>query len=102
MISLRSRNVISFLSLPYCLAVIILKLRNKEVKKMSVERMVLAFAGSFILISLIFSELFSPYWLLFTAFVGANLLQSAFTGFCPLAKILKALGAKPNCETFKY
>jgi Inner membrane protein YgaP-like, transmembrane domain len=84
------------------LAVIILRLRNKEVKKMSVERMVLAFAGSFILISLIFSELFSPYWLLFTAFVGANLLQSAFTGFCPLAKVLKAFGVKPSSETFRY
>ncbi len=69
---------------------------------MSIERMVLAFAGSFILISLVFSELFSPYWLLFTAFVGANLLQSAFTGFCPLARILKALGVKPGSETFKY
>ena len=69
---------------------------------MSVERMVLAFAGSFILISLILSQLFSPYWLLFTAFVGANLLQSAFTGLCPLAKILKALGARPSSEMFKY
>ncbi len=69
---------------------------------MSIERMVLAFAGSFILISLILSRLVSPYWLLFTAFVGANLLQSAFTGFCPLAKILRALGAKPGGETFKY
>lgn len=74
----------------------------KEVEKMSIERLVLAFAGSFILISLILSRLFSPYWLLFTAFVGANLLQSAFTSFCPLAKILKALGAKPSGETFKY
>ncbi len=65
--------------------------------------MVLAFAGSFILISLILSQLVSPYWLLFTAFVGANLLQSAFTGFCPLAKILKALGAKPGgSNPFKY
>jgi len=63
----------------------------KEVEKMSIERLVLAFAGIFILISLILSRLFSPYWLLFTAFVGANLLQSAFTGFCPLAKIFKAL-----------
>ena len=68
---------------------------------MSIERMVLAFAGSFILISLILSQLFSPYWLLFTAFVGVNLLQSAFTGFCPLAKILKAMGAEPG-QTFKY
>jgi hypothetical protein len=69
---------------------------------MSIERMVLAFAGSFILISLIFSQIFSLYWLLFTTFVGFNLLQSAFTGFCPLAKILKALGAKPTGDTFKY
>ena len=69
---------------------------------MSIERMVLAFAGSFVLVSLILAQLFSPYWLLFTAFVGANLLQSAFTGFCPLAKILKTFGVKPNCETFKY
>jgi len=48
---------------------------------MSIERMVLAFAGGFVLISLILSRFFSPYWLLFTAFVGANLLQAAFTGF---------------------
>jgi hypothetical protein len=69
---------------------------------MSMERMVLlAFAGAFILMSLISSWVFSPYWLLFTAFVGANLLQSAFTGFCPLAKILKAMGAKPSGEIFK-
>jgi hypothetical protein len=73
----------------------------KEVEKMSIERMVLAFAGSFVLISLILSQLFSPYWLLFAAFVGANLLQSAFTGFCPLAKILKAFGAKPSSDTYK-
>ncbi|MBP1742370.1 MAG: sulfurtransferase [Deltaproteobacteria bacterium] len=68
---------------------------------MSIERMVLAFAGTFILVSLILSRFFSPYWLLFTAFVGANLLQAAFTGFCPLAKILKAPGAKPRGDTFK-
>ncbi len=68
---------------------------------MSVERMVLAFAGSFILISLILSQVWSPYWLFFTAFVGANLFQTAFTGFCPLAMILKALGVKPNSDTFK-
>ncbi|MBU0768945.1 MAG: DUF2892 domain-containing protein, partial [Proteobacteria bacterium] len=38
----------------------------------------------------------SHYWLWLTAFVGANLLQSAFTGFCPLAKLLKLLGIKPG------
>ncbi len=63
---------------------------------MSVDRMVLAFAGVFILGSLLLSQIHHPYWLFFTAFVGANLFQSAFTGFCPLAKILKALGVKPG------
>ncbi len=61
---------------------------------MSIDRMVLMFAGLFILGSVILSQIHSPYWLLFTAFVGANLFQSSFTGFCPLAKILKAMGVK--------
>ena len=63
---------------------------------MSIDRLVLAFAGTFILVSLVLSQLHSQNWLWFTAFVGANLLQAAFTGFCPLAKILKALGARPG------
>ncbi len=63
---------------------------------MSIDRMVMAFAGSFILISLSLAHWHSPYWLWFTAFVGANLLQAAFTGFCPLAIILKKLGVKPG------
>jgi hypothetical protein len=63
---------------------------------MNMDRLVMAFAGCFILISLLLSRFHSPYWLWFTAFVGANLLQSAFTGFCPLAKILKSLGVKPG------
>lgn len=63
---------------------------------MSIDRIVLAFAGAMILLSLALAQLHSPYWLWFTAFVGANLLQSAFTGFCPLARIVKALGAKPG------
>ena len=63
---------------------------------MNIDRLVLRFAGSFVLVSLLLSWLHSPYWLWFTAFVGANLLQASFTGFCPLAKILKALGFKPG------
>ena len=63
---------------------------------MSLDRVIMAFAGSMILISLLLSQLFSHYWLWLTAFVGANLLQSSFTGFCPLAKILKPLGVKPG------
>ena len=69
---------------------------------MVIERMVLAFAGSFILISLALARFHSPYWLLFTAFVGVNLLQSAFTGFCLLARILKAFGREPLTDIFRY
>jgi hypothetical protein len=63
---------------------------------MSIDRMVMAFAGAMILISIFLSLVHSTYWLFFTAFVGANLFQAAFTGFCPLAIILKKLGIKPG------
>jgi len=59
---------------------------------MNVDRAVLAFAGTMILISLLLAWIFSPYWLLFTAFIGLNMLQSAFTGFCPAAMIFRRLG----------
>ena len=61
---------------------------------MSVDRIVIAFAGSMVLLSLVLAYLFSPWWFLLTAFVGLNLLQSAFTGFCPLAIILKKAGCQ--------
>ena len=64
---------------------------------MSIDRIVFAVAGSFILISLLLAHYHSENWLWFTAFVGANLLQSAFTGLCPMAMILKKLGVKPGC-----
>lgn len=67
---------------------------------MNVARMVMAFAGILILISLLLAVLWSHYWLWLTAFVGANLLQSAFTGFCPIAKLFKRLGARPD-EAFR-
>ena len=63
---------------------------------MNVDRLVMAFAGSFILISLLLALVHSHYWLWFTAFVGANLLQAAFTGFCPLAKVFRFFGLKPG------
>lgn len=63
---------------------------------MSIDRIVMAFAGTVILLSLVLSQLHNVNWLWLAAFVGANLLQSAFTGFCPLAMILKAVGAKPG------
>jgi len=58
--------------------------------------MVMAFAGVMILVSLLLSQLHSDYWLWLTAFVGANLFQASFSGFCPLAKLLKMLGLKPG------
>ncbi len=63
---------------------------------MNIDRAVIAFAGAVVLVTVLLSVFHSPYWLWFTGFVGANLLQSAFTGFCPLAKILSALGLKPG------
>jgi hypothetical protein len=67
---------------------------NQRRENMTLDRMVLAFAGSFILISLLLSLVHSHYWLWVSAFVGANLLQSSVTGFCPLAIILKFFGVK--------
>ena len=61
---------------------------------MSIDRAVMAFAGVMILLSLALAELHSPYWLWFTAFVGANLFQASFTGFCPAAIVFKRLGAR--------
>ena len=61
---------------------------------MNLDRLVFTVAGSFILLSVLFSVFHSPYWLFFTAFVGANLLQASFTGFCPLAVLLKKAGVK--------
>ena len=61
---------------------------------MSIDRIVMAFAGTMVLLSLLLAQLFSPWWLVLTAFVGVNLLQAAFTGLCPLAMALKRYGAK--------
>ncbi|HET9106931.1 MAG TPA: DUF2892 domain-containing protein [Steroidobacteraceae bacterium] len=63
---------------------------------MTIDRIVLAFAGTVVLLGLLLGVLVSPWWLLLAGFVGLNLLQSAFTGFCPLARILKRLGIKPG------
>ncbi len=63
---------------------------------MTIDRAVIAFAGTVILLSLMLSQLHHPGWLWLTAFAGANLLQSAFTGLCPLARVLKAMGVKPG------
>jgi hypothetical protein len=63
---------------------------------MNIDRLVFAFAGVMILVSLVLGYTVSPYWLLLGAFVGLNMLQAAFTGFCPLAMILRKLGIAPG------
>jgi len=63
---------------------------------MSIDRIVLAFAGTMIILSLALGYFVSPYWLALAAFVGVNLFQAAFTGFCPLALILKKAGVRPG------
>ena len=73
---------------------------------MTVERLIRIFAGSFILLSLALGVEASPvfvskWWLAFTAFVGANLLQFGFTNFCPLGWILRKAGvpeSRPVCS----
>ena len=59
---------------------------------MKVDQAVFAFAGIMVLLSVALAYLVSPWWLLLTVFVGANMLQAAFTGFCPAAMIFKRLG----------
>ncbi len=63
---------------------------------MNIDRIVLAFAGSVVTISLALAYFFSSWWLLLTLFVGLNLLQSAFTQWCPLVWILRRAGV-PAC-----
>jgi hypothetical protein len=63
-------------------------------ERMKLENGVRVFAGIMILISVLLTALVSKWWLLFTAFIGVNLIQSAFTGVCPAAAILKKIGLK--------
>ena len=63
---------------------------------MNIDQTVFAFAGTMIVTSVVLSQLHSLHWLWLAVFVGANMFQAAFTGFCPLAKILKAMGKEPG------
>lgn len=63
-------------------------------KKMTAERVLMAFAGFMVLLSVVLTWYVHPYWLWLTVFVGANLFQSAFTGFCPAMMVIKKLGLK--------
>ena len=63
---------------------------------MNIDRVVMAFAGGMILISVVLAVAVNIWWLLLATFVGLNLLQAAFSTFCPLALILKRLGVAPG------
>lgn len=64
---------------------------------MNLDRAVLALAGTITLVSALLAALVSPWWLLLTAFVGLNLLQSSITGFCPAAVIFRRFGLTSGC-----
>lgn len=66
----------------------------ESAKSVSIDQLVFRFGGLFVLISLALSQYHDIRWLWFTAFVGANMLQASFTGFCPLASILSRLGVR--------
>ncbi|MES1943597.1 hypothetical protein PC39_05765 [Salinisphaera sp. PC39] len=62
----------------------------------NIDTLVFRVAGIMVLISLLLAYFHSTYWLWLTAFVGANMLQASFTGFCPMARILARLGVAPG------
>lgn len=63
---------------------------------MTVDRYLRLIAGFFVMLSLALGYFVSPYWYLFTAFVGLNLFQSALTNWCPMMTILRKLGARDH------
>ena len=73
-------------------------LSGKEVRRMSTERYIRIIAGTVVLIGLALGTWVNPWWYLLSAFVGVNLIQSAFTGFCPPEILLKKLGVKTEAE----
>ncbi len=64
---------------------------------MTLDRSVMLFAGVMVLLSVVLTTFVSPLFIWFTVFIGANLIQSSFTGFCPAAMVFKALGIKEGC-----
>ena len=64
---------------------------------MTLDRSVLLFAGCMTLLSVVLTAFVSPYFIWFTVFIGANLIQSSFTGFCPAASVFRVFGIKKGC-----
>lgn len=63
---------------------------------MTIDRAVFVFAGFVILTSVALAYFVSPWWLLLAVFAGLNMIQAAFTGFCPAAMVFKKLGFRPG------
>jgi hypothetical protein len=64
---------------------------------MTIDTAVLRFAGVMVLLSVVLTAYVSPLFVWFTVFIGLNLIQSSFTGFCPAAMVFRALGIKKGC-----
>jgi Protein of unknown function (DUF2892) len=64
---------------------------------MTLDRAVLLFAGCMVVLSVLLTAFVSPLFVWFTVFIGANLIQSSFTGFCPAAMAFRAAGIKKGC-----
>ncbi|MDX5401290.1 MAG: DUF2892 domain-containing protein [Rhodobacterales bacterium] len=64
---------------------------------MSLDRAVMLFAGCMVLLSVLLTVYVSPLFVWFTVFIGLNLIQSSFTGFCPAAMVFRAFGVKKGC-----
>ena len=64
---------------------------------MTLDRSVMLFAGCMVLLSVVLTAFVSPYFLWFTVFIGANLIQSSITGFCPAASVFRKMGIKTGC-----
>lgn len=64
---------------------------------MNLDRAVMAFAGTVVLVSAILSVLVHPYFIALTMFAGLNMLQASFTGFCPAAMVFRAMGVSSGC-----
>jgi hypothetical protein len=63
---------------------------------MTLDRVVFVFAGIVVLAGVALAHFVSPWWMLLSAFAGANMIQAAFTGFCPAAMVFKKLGVRPG------
>lgn len=63
---------------------------------MNLDRAVLVFAGSVVLVGIILSLTVSPWWIILTTIAGLNMIQASFTGFCPAAMVFRKMGVRPG------